>query len=189
LNRKRTVIIAISIAGAVGLIIAAAIIISALRANQPEPDPISPTTPSYSSEATEPEAYTEAPTDPVTLPPATEARSTQPPANPAPVTPAPVAPANKTLPSDAEVMALFKATRFSKMAPDGQLNPDEWLVYLPVNTTITIPAGWIANTDPARWGISGAPAGYKGNRGETLTAGTTLTALENNNELYVRFLR
>ena len=54
---------------------------------------------------------------------------------------------------------------------------------------VTIPAGWIANTDPARWGIRGALAGYSGKPGETLTAGTTLTALENNNELYVRFLR
>ncbi|MCL2105448.1 MAG: hypothetical protein FWH26_00005 [Oscillospiraceae bacterium] len=179
MEKKKIVTIVVSV-GAVILIAAAALIFIGIFANQ-QPDPVTPTQPPYSNDDWDwqpEETYTVAPAP-------TAAQTNPPPLAPATQPPAP----NNTLPSDAEVMTLFKATSISKTTQGKQLNPDEWLVYLPLNTTITIPADWIANTAPSRWHITGAPAGFRGTDGEILPAGTQLTALISNDELYVRFLR
>ena len=165
MDKKKIAIIIAAVGGGILLIAAIAIFVGVF-ADRPRP-----------SAPTQPATYTATPTVLVatqTLPPTA-----------ATVPPAP----SGNLPLDAEVMAIFKATRFSKTFRGQPLNADEWLVYLPINTTITVPAGWIANTEPYRWSIIGAPAGYAGTNGEILSAGTVLTALTNDDELYVRFLR
>ena len=112
----------------------------------------------------------------VTAPPATQPPAvTQPPATNPPVTP-PAAPAV------INVTTAFPGATIKETWADNQ-----WILTVSVDWSVTIPAGWIANTDPNRWEISPYPAGYGGTSGEQLYPGTIMRA-KVGGDIYVRYV-
>jgi len=123
------------------------------------------------------EPQAEQPTLPmVTAPPATQPPAdTRPPAANPPAT-QPAAPVGNN------VSKAFPGASVKETWADNQ-----WILTVSVGWSVTIPAGWIANTDPNRWEISPYPAGYGGADGERLYPGTFMRA-KVGGDIYVRYV-
>jgi hypothetical protein len=122
----------------------------------------------YTWEETWPETQ---PTQPEqTVPVITRPPATQPPATP------PAAPAG------IDVAAAFPGAKIKEKWVDNQ-----WLLTVPALWKITVPEGWIANTDPHRWTIVPMPANYTGASGEIIPAGTFIQAMVAGT-VYVRYV-
>jgi len=161
LDKKKLTIICV-IVGAVLLVVAAVAIIVPRVANRPKPY-IEPTQPPVSYET--PASFAPEQTQPAPAAPSFT------------VTPQSIAP-----PAPIDVATAFPGASVKEAWVDNQ-----WILSIPAGWSVTIPACWIANTDPRRWTIDPMPAGYTGASGEILPAGTTMRATLAG-DIYVRYV-